>query len=169
MASGAKRFPTIAYGRAGVCGRPEGFTLIETSVALFILVFGLLAAGQMIFVAASSASLARSKGSAITVAGSKLAYLADLYGRDPEADDLSAGSHGPEPIVLLNPATNSVLNRFSISWTIEAVADPRAGVTLKAKLVRVIVTPTDAANTRNLRARLNKAVSISTILSAKAS
>jgi hypothetical protein len=134
-----------------------------------ILTFGLLAAGQMIFVAMASASLARSQGSAAVVAQSKLAFLADLYSRDPNVQDLSIGSHGPERVEVVNPAAHNVLNRFSVAWMVSAVHDPRPGRVLNARLVLVTVTPIDAAGGAHFRASLNKTVTIPAIFSPRIS
>jgi len=156
--------------RGAQCGWPgveEGFTLVEALIAVFVLAFGLIAAGQMIFVAASSSALARCKGNATLLAQGKLEYLADLYSRDPGLMEFDDGEHGPEQVDVPNPSGHSVLNRYNISWTVSEVPDPRAGVELKAKRVTVSVTPIDAANQKNLRASFNKVVTVSTILSAK--
>ncbi len=153
---------------SGLAVTTEGFTLVETLIALFVLTFGFLAVGQILFMAAGSASLARSKGSAITLAQGKLAMLADLYRRDSGAGELSDGLHGPERADLLNPSTNSILDRFNVSWTVGEVPDPRAGITLKAKQVLVFVTPVDSRYQPNLRPYLNKAVTVSTVLSEQA-
>lgn len=147
-------------------GADEGFTLVEALIAVFVLAFGLLAAGQMIFVAASSSALARCKGNAALLAQGKLEILADLYSRDPNLMDLENGEHGPEQAEVTNPLGDSVLNRFNVSWTVSEVPDPRAGVELKAKQVTVSVTPIDAARQKNMRALFNKAVAVSMILSA---
>jgi Tfp pilus assembly protein PilV len=151
-------------------GRPsgaDGFSLVEALIAVSILAFGLLSAGQMIFVAASSSALARCKGNAALLAQGKLQFLADLYGRDPGLTELDNGEHGPEQVEVINPSGHSILNRYNVSWTVTEVSDPRASVELKAKRVTVSVTPIDAANQKDLRASFNKAVTVSTILSAK--
>jgi hypothetical protein len=106
--------------------------------------FGLLSAGQMLFVTASSSSLARSMDGAAVAAQSKLEFLSHLYNRDPASGDVQIGSHGPDVVQILNHSTNSVLNRFSVSWTVAAVSDPRPGTTPKARMVTVTVTPVDA-------------------------
>ena len=146
-----------------------GFSLIETLIALIVLTFGLLAAGQLIFIAASSASLARSKGSAAVVAQDKIHYLGDLYSRNPDSPDLAVGDHGPEPVQVVGPATNTVLNRFRVSWSVAPVPDPRAGKSLKARLVTVTVTPADEHDAPHYRAALNKIVTVSAIFSARIS
>jgi len=147
----------------------RGFTLIETLIAMCILTFGLLAAGQMIYVAVASASLARSKGSAAIVAQGKLASLADLYSRDPNAADLSIGNHGPEQVEVVNPAAHNVLNRYNVTWTVGTVSDPRTGRALNARQVFVTVTPIDAANNAHFRASLNKIVTVPAIFSPRIS
>ena len=143
----------------------EGFTLVEMLIALVVLVVGLLSAAQMIYVAMSSASLARSKGSAAVVAQDKLEFLADLYNRDKSAADLTDGNHGPETVQVLNPATNVVLNRFRVTWTVSPVVDPRAGWTLHTRHVTVTVTPVNATDGTNLRVGLNKIVTVSMVFS----
>jgi Tfp pilus assembly protein PilV len=153
--------------QGGWPGAAEGFTLVEALIAVSVLAFGLLAAAQMIFVAVSSSALARCKGNAALLAQGKLEFLADLYSRDPGLMELDNGEHGPEQVEVTNPSGHSVLNRYNVSWTVSEVPDPRAGVELKAKRVTVSVTPIDAANQKDLRASFNKAVTVSTIVSAK--
>jgi hypothetical protein len=134
-----------------------------------ILTFGLLAAGQMIYVALSCASLARSQGSAAVVAQGKLAFLADLYSRDPNVEDLSVGGHGPEQVEIVNPAAHGVLNRYRVTWTVSAVSDPRTNRVLNARLVLVTVTPIDAATSAHFRASLNKIVTVPAVFSPRIS
>ena len=143
----------------------DGFTLIETLIAMLIMTFGLLAAGQMIYVAVGSASLARSKGSAAVVAQDKLEFLAARYSRDKSAADLTEGNHGPERVEILNPAVNNALNRFNVAWVVSTVSDPRAGKVIDARQVVVTVTPINAANAANLKAGFNKVVVVSAIFS----
>jgi prepilin-type N-terminal cleavage/methylation domain-containing protein len=148
----------------------NGFTLVETLIALLILTFGLLGAGQLIYLAAASGSLARSKDAATVVAQDKLEMLAELYGRNPGAAALSLGNHGPEYVQVTNPSVeaNNVLNRFSVSWTVTTVADPRAGHTLQARQVAVTVTPVHTSdNNNNFHAYLNKTVTATVIFSAR--
>jgi Tfp pilus assembly protein PilV len=144
-----------------------GFSLVETLIALIVLTFGLLAAGQLIFIAASSASLARSKGSAAVVAQDKIHALGDLYSRNPGSPDLAPGDHGPEHVQVVAPATNTILNRFRISWSVAPVPDPRAGKAIKASLVTVTVTPVDEHEALHYRAALNKIVTVSAVFSAR--
>ncbi len=163
-----RRTPTSLIRRSAQSPASEGFTLIEMLIALVILTFGLLAAGQLLAAAMGSASLARSKGSAATAAQNRLEYLADLYRQSPAASDLTVGSHGPIQSQVLNPINGRVLNRFNISWTVATVSDPRAGKTLFARQVTVTVTPINSAGAVNNRAGLNKVVSVGTIFSLRA-
>jgi prepilin-type N-terminal cleavage/methylation domain-containing protein len=141
-----------------------GFTLTEMLIALFIMTFGLLSAGQLMLVAMGSSSLARSKDSAAVAAQDRLEFLADLYRRDTSAAELTVGDHAPLLVNIVNPTDNSVLNRFSVGWNVSVVPDAR-GKTLHARLVRVTVTPIDTAGNVNSRRLLNKVVSVSSIFS----
>jgi prepilin-type N-terminal cleavage/methylation domain-containing protein len=145
-----------------------GFTLIEMLIALVIMTAGLLSAGQLMYVAMASASLARSKGTAATVASDKLEFLADVFRRNRLDASLTDGDHGPEHVQVTNPNTGTALNRFRVQWTVSTVPDPRAGKVLQAKLVRVTVTPVRGADTTNNRMGLNKVVSISSIFGPRA-
>ena len=143
-----------------------GFTLIETMIALLILTFGILAAGQLMYVAMGSNSLSRSKGSAMTVAHDRLEALADLYRRDPGNASLTTGDHGPEQVSLTNPNDSSIVNRFNVDWNVSAVPDPRAGKVLQARQVRVTVTPIqNTGTTTNLKSGLNKVINVTAIFS----
>jgi prepilin-type N-terminal cleavage/methylation domain-containing protein len=160
----------INFGRDKVSSQAQaGFTLVEMLIAMTIMTLGLLAAGQMMYSAMASASLARSKGSAAIVAQDKLEFLADLYRQNSAAGDLTAGNHGPEQVALRNPINNRMLNRFNVTWTVATVPDPR-GVVLKARQVTVTVTPirTDST-TENVRNGQNKVVNVSAIFSQRAS
>ena len=145
----------------------RGFTLVETLIALFILVFGLMAAGEVMALAANAASLARSKGSAAIVAESKLVNLMDLHRRNPEDADLALGDHGPEEIEIWNRAANRILNRYKISWTVARVPDPRPRKQLDARQVWITVTPADAAGKRHVVSRMNKEVFLFAVLSGR--
>jgi len=152
--------------RGTVCLKEiQGFTLAETVVALGILVFGLLAAGQMLFVAASSSSLARSKDTAAIAAQDRLEALGALYQQNPLADDLTTGSHGPRQSEITDPAGASPLNCFRVAWDVSIVPDPRPGKRLDAKLVTVTVSPSLPDGTVNSKPGLNKILNVATILS----
>jgi type II secretory pathway pseudopilin PulG len=143
----------------------EGITLAETLIAILILSCGLLATGQLMYVALGSASLSRSKSGAMTAAQHKLECLADLYCRNSGAAELSDGKHGPEEWQIVNPAYGTTLNRFAVAWTVGAVADPRPGRILAAKAVTAVVTPIDVSGNANEKSSLNKVVRVATIFS----
>src|SRR5262249_42854323 len=136
----------------------SGFSVVETLIGLFVLNFGLLAAGQLMVVGTTGASLSRSKTSAAIVAQDKIESLADLYRQNPAAPDLAIGAHGPHIVTVNNTATGSILNRFSLSWNIDEVVTN--GKTLNARQVTVTVTPVrSAGNTAHNQTSLNKTVS----------
>ena len=145
-----------------------GFTLVEMLISLIVLTFGLLAAGQMIFVAMSAQSLALSKGTASVVAEDKLESLADLYSQNPAAADLTVGDHGPIQVQVTNPTNARILNRYNVEWNVAVVPDAR-GKVLTARTVRVTVTPITTAGAVNKKASLNKVISMTAIFSARIS
>ena len=143
----------------------DGFSLIETMIALAILTFGLLAASPLIYTAVRSNSLARSQSTAGIAAQNKLEILAEAYLRNPSAEELTPGSHGPDRIRIVNPNDGSILNRYHIHWTVSAVPDPRPGRIPDARLVCVVVKPVGLDGTENSRPGFNKTFVISTIFS----
>ena len=149
-----------------VCVREnQGFTLVEMVVAIGILAFGLLAAGQMLLVAASSASLSRSKGAAAVTAQHRLETLSVLYQQDPLAGELAEGSHGPMQMEIKNPANETTLNCYRVAWEVAPVPDPRPGKRLNIKAVTVSIFPTLTDGTLNSKPGFNKALNVTTILS----
>ncbi len=168
------RFPILRSAESSASVKnlcsSEGFSLVETMIAMVILTFGLLAAGQLMYVAMASNSLSRSKGTAMTVGQDKLEFLSDLYRRDPANADLTNGDHGPEQVAVTNPNDSSIVNRFNVAWNVSTVPDPRAGKVLQARLVRVTVTPIqNTGTTANSKIGLNKVVNVTAIFSPKLS
>jgi prepilin-type N-terminal cleavage/methylation domain-containing protein len=149
----------------GVVWPMRGFTLVEMMIALLVLTSGLLAVGQMLFVAAASGSLSRSKESAAIAAQDRLESLANLYRKDPSAEDLKPGSHGPQQVEVINPIDETALNLFNVLWNVESVSDGRPGKVLEAKLVRVTIVPALPSGEANSKPGLNKTLNVSTILS----
>ncbi len=150
------------------CSNKErGFTLIEIMIALTLLAFGLLAAGQLLFVAAGSGSLARSKSTAGIAAQNMLESLGATYRQNQAAPDLTIGTHGPVQTQVANPTDASTLNGFAVSWAVNGVPDPRPGKVMKAREVRVTVTPVNDDGENNSRVGLNKVLSVTTIFSSK--
>ncbi len=115
--------------------RNQGFSLIEVLIALVIMAFGLLAVAQLMIASAGADCLARSKDAATTLAVDKLEFLSDLYRRNPNSNELTPGSHGPEQAQILNPANGSTLNSYHIKWVVENVADPRPNQSLEIKKI----------------------------------
>jgi hypothetical protein len=148
-------------------GFMPGFGLIEILMALLIMTFGLLAVSELIYLTAGAGSLARSKGTAAIAAQNKLEFLSDLYKRDPDSAELSAGAHGPEQTESLNPITGVALNRFEVTWSISNVPDPRPGKALHAKLVSIRVTPVRSGGAVNTKSSLNKVLNMSSIISGR--
>lgn len=136
-------------------------------MALFLMTFGLLAVGQLIYLGAGSGALARSKETASIAAQDKLESLSGLYRGDPDSAELSIGFHGPEQTECRNPVTGRVLNRFELTWDIRNVPDPRAGKDLPAKLVLITVTPVTDQGIANEKPHLNKTLTTSYLLSRK--
>jgi prepilin-type N-terminal cleavage/methylation domain-containing protein len=143
----------------------RGFSLIEMMIALVVLTFGLLTAGQMLFIAASSSSLARSQGAAAILAQDELESLAGVYQRDPLDLALSNGGHGPRQAEVANPVDGSILNRYNVTWDVSDVPDLRPGMRLNSKLVRVAIVPISATGAANSQPGMNKIMSVSTVLS----
>jgi prepilin-type N-terminal cleavage/methylation domain-containing protein len=155
------------YMQVSVCSKDiPGFSFIELMMAIAVLTFGLLAAGQLFYVAASSGSLANAKGTAAIAAQNMLEYLSDLYMRDASADDLLLGNHGPLRTQTANPVSGAILNRYAVSWNVSRVSDPRPGKDIDARLIRITVSPIQADGSMNSRPSFNKILNISTILSA---
>ena len=143
----------------------QGFGLIEMLLALSITAFGLLAAGQLLYVAAGSNSLARSKSTAALAAQNMMESLGALYRQNPSAPDLTLGDHGPRSIQVANPTDGTILNRFNVTWVVENVPDPRPGKALDARLVRTTVTPVLDKGTENNQPGLNKILNVITVFS----
>ena len=143
----------------------QGFTLTESLMAILVVTVGLMAVAQMMFVSLAGLTLARAKGTAVMVAQDQLDILTNEYRQDPDAADLSTGSHTPILVAITNPADGTTLDRYSVAWTVSAVTDAR-GWTLKSKQVLITVTPIQTTGTdTNIKMRLNKVFNMSTILS----
>jgi prepilin-type N-terminal cleavage/methylation domain-containing protein len=141
----------------------RGFGLLEIMMALVLLTIGMLSAARMLYVAASSASLSRSKGTAAIAAQDALESLAVLYRQNPSAPDLTVGRHGPTQTQVVNPVDGAVLNRYSILWDVTQVPDPRPGKILAARRVSITVTPALPGGASNSKPGMNKVLSISTV------
>jgi prepilin-type N-terminal cleavage/methylation domain-containing protein len=135
-----KELITRAFQYAPLASQ-KGFTLLEVVIAASLAAFGILAAGQLLFTSAASIRLARSREAAVLAAHNKLEDLCGLYLRDAAHEDLSAGEHGPEYLVFPDPNDGSIRDKFRISWSIEALQDPRPGWKTAAVRLTVAATP----------------------------
>jgi prepilin-type N-terminal cleavage/methylation domain-containing protein len=143
----------------------QGFSLIEMMIAIIIVALGLLAAGQLLYIAAGSNSLARSKSAATVAAQNTLESLGALYQKNPSTADLALGHHGPRSYEVVNPANATVLNRYAVEWMVESIPDPRTGTIPGARLVRATVTPSTDSGDTNSHPGLNKILNVTTVLS----
>jgi prepilin-type N-terminal cleavage/methylation domain-containing protein len=147
--------------------REQGFTLIEMMIALALLAFGFLATSQLLYIAAASASLARSKSTAGVAAQNMIESLGDTYRRNALSPDLTFGNHGPLQTQVANPTDESILNRYDVRWTVESVPDPRPGKAINARRVRITVTPVLDSGAANNKVGLNKTLNVATVFSPK--
>jgi len=75
------------------------------------------------------------------------------------------GMHGPRQTQVVNPVDESILNRYSITWNVSSVPDPRPGKLLDAKLVAMTITPTLPGGAANAKPGMNKVLNVSTVFS----
>jgi prepilin-type N-terminal cleavage/methylation domain-containing protein len=147
--------------------KSQGFSLLEVLIALMLLASAVLAAGQLIYSAAGSGSLARSKFTATVAAQDKLEQLSALYAQNPLANDLAIGDHGPQQSGTINPLDGTVLNNFNIYWNMSEITDPRPGIKINARQARVTVIPIRIGGTENRQPFLNKIISVCSVFSPK--
>jgi type II secretory pathway pseudopilin PulG len=146
----------------------EGFSLVESLMAVLILAFGFMFLGPMLFSSVGLVSLARAKDTAGLAASNQLEALALKYRTNPAGADLTAGDHGPVVVEVLNPVDSTKLNRYNVCWTVSAVPDVRTGKVLRAVRVAVSVTPLGTGTRENVQTGLNKVIHATTIFSFRA-
>lgn len=144
----------------------EGFSLVESLIAVLILGLGFMFVGPMMVNSTESLTLARSKDTAGLAAINQLENLAAQYRANPAA--FSVGNYGPVQVEIANPSDASKLNRYNVSWAVAPVPDPR-GQTLRAVQVTVTVTPIGSGTATNIKVRQNKVINVTTIFSFRAS
>lgn len=145
----------------------EGFSLVESLIALLIMSTGMLAIAQLMLVSFSGPTLARSKSAAAIVANDKLRFLAARYRVDPDDASLTLGAHGPEQVAIQNPSNGGTMNRFSVNYTVATVPDPRAWKVLQARMISLTVTPIGTDGNDNRKVMQNKVLNMTTIVSAR--
>jgi type II secretory pathway pseudopilin PulG len=143
----------------------EGFSLVESLMAILILAFGFMFVAPMLFDSITSLTLARSKDTAGFAATNQLETLASLYKANASDANLTIGAHGPVQVEIVNPADSSKLNRYNVAWTVAPVPDPRAGKVLRAVQVTATVTPIGSGTATNIKVRQNKVLNVTTIFS----
>ena len=145
----------------------EGFSLVESLMAIFVLAMGFMFVGPMLVSSIESTTLTRSKDTAALAAVNRLESLAVQYRTNPADPDLVLGTHAPSVVEIVNPSDSRKLNRYNVGWTVANVPDVRAGRTLKAVQVTVTATPIGSGTTSNIAVKQNKVVNITTIFSLK--
>ncbi len=118
--------------------KDSGFTLIESMIALAVMAITLLGLGQLVSTAVRQNASTRFETMGVLIAQEKLEALRGAYNRELESEtgssDLSAGSHGPETLIMEAPAGSSMGDsEFDVSWTV-IIAGPQ-------KTVNVTVEP----------------------------
>jgi type II secretory pathway pseudopilin PulG len=137
------------------CSAKSGFTLVETTLALVILMFGLMMLAQLFAVAVSNYTMARSQMLATNVAQKRMDDLAGQY---------QAGvtlTNGSELVSVSNPNTNNQFSLYSVAWTI--TSGTRGAQTVQ--VTAVPVEPYGASTQVDLKCSLNKVVVLRSILS----
>jgi Tfp pilus assembly protein PilV len=143
----------------------DGFSLVESLMAILLLAFGFMFVGPMMVNSIESTTLARSKSTGGVAASQMLESLALKYKANAADADLVIGSHGPTQVQITNPIDHNVVNRYDVSWTVSAVPDPRAGKVLRAVQVTATVTPIDSEASTNNKVGQNKIINVATIFS----
>jgi prepilin-type N-terminal cleavage/methylation domain-containing protein len=145
----------------------EGFSLIESLMAVLILALGFMFVGPMLFNSVQSIALSRSKDTAGLAAANQLETLARLYKANAADANLTIGAHGPIQVEITNPVDDSKVNRYNISWQVSSVLDVH-GAPLQAVQATVTATPIGSGTATNITKRENKIVNVSTIFGYKA-
>ncbi len=126
--------------------KESGFTLIESMIALAVLAITLLGLGQLISTAVRQNASTRFETMGILIAQEKLEALRGEYNRELESEtgssDLTAGSHGPETLIMEAPAGSSMGDsEFEVSWTV-IIAGPQktVNVTVEPQVSNQLIT-----------------------------
>jgi len=148
-----------------ISGPVDGFSLVEVLVAVFILTIGLLSAAQMLAMAMKLDAQARSKSTAALAAQNELERLADLYRRNPAAEELTIGTHqAVELTEIRNPVTQNVLSRYRITWLVDGIPDPRPGIEHAGRVISVRATPMLTESVESPRSFQNKEITLNAVI-----
>ena len=146
----------------------DGFSLVELMIAILILTFGLLSAAQLLAISIKLDALARSKNTAVLAAQNELDLLADLYRRNPAAEELTIGAHHAEELIeIRNPLNQNVQNMYKITWFVGVIPDPRPGIDLPGRILSVQATPILKKNVENERSFQNKTTTLNAVIIAE--
>jgi len=126
--------------------KDSGFTLIESMIALAVLAITLLGLGQLVSTAVRQNASTRFETMGVLIAQEKLEALRGEYNRELESEtgssDLTAGSHGPETLIMEAPAGSSMGDsEFEVSWTV-IIAGPlkTVNVTVEPQVSNQLIT-----------------------------
>lgn len=126
--------------------KDSGFTLIESMIALAVMAITLLGLGQLVSTAVRQNAATRFETMGVLIAQEKLEALRGEYNRELESEtgssDLTAGSHGPETLIMEAPAGSSMGDsEFEVSWTV-IIAGPQktVNVTVEPQVSNQLIT-----------------------------
>lgn len=154
----------VRAGQSLCHNNADGFSLVESLMAVLILTIGFMFVGPMMVKSIGSNTLARSKSTAGLAAAQILDGLALKYRANAGNADLTVGAHGPTQVQITNPIDNNIVNRYNVGWTVSAVVT--SGKTLKAVQVTATATPIESTGTAtNNKVGQNKIINITTIFS----
>ena len=126
--------------------KDSGFTLIESMIALAVMAITLLGLGQLVSTAVRQNAATRFETMGVLIVQEKLEALRGAYNRELESEtgssDLTAGSHGPETLIMEAPAGSSMGDsEFEVSWTV-IIAGPQktVNVTVEPQVSNQLIT-----------------------------
>ena len=126
--------------------KDSGFTLIESMIALAVLAITLLGLGQLVSTAVRQNASTRFETMGVLIAQEKLEALRGEYNKELESEtgssDLTAGSHGPETLIMEAPAGSRMGDsEFEVSWTV-VIAGPQktVNVTVEPQVSNQLIT-----------------------------
>ncbi len=126
--------------------KDSGFTLIESMIALAVLAITLLGLGQLVSTAVRQNASTRFETMGVLIAQEKLEALRGEYNRELESDtgssDLTAGSHGPETLIMEAPAGSRMGDsEFEVSWTVTIAGSQKTvNVTVEPQVSNQLIT-----------------------------
>jgi len=126
--------------------KDRGFTLIESMIALAVMAITLLGLGQLVSTAVRQNAATRFETMGVLIVQEKLEALRGAYNRELESEtgssDLTAGSHGPETLIMEAPAGSSMGDsEFEVSWTVTIAGSQKTvNVTVEPQVSNQLIT-----------------------------